>query len=275
MKIQAIIPAAGLGTRFFPITKTIPKEMLPILNKPAIQYVIEEGVAANISDFIMIINHHKTAIMNYFDSSFMVEQLIKEKNKNSGLDDLLMLCNSIRVSYIDQEIPLGLGHAVSLAAHLIDEEYVSILLPDDIIISAHAGIGQLIEVAQREKASVIAVQEVPRESVSSYGIVGIRKQINNHLSEISYVIEKPQPDSSPSQLGIIGRYVLSRSVFNALSHISKGIGNELQLTDAIDYMLSKGERIIACKVQGTRYDTGTPLGLLQANMALGLNNPLY
>ncbi len=273
--IKAVIPAAGLGTRFLPYTKVIPKELLNILNKPAIHYIVEEALASEINNFLMITSKGKEAIADYFDSSLDYEALIKNNVKRDLLASTERINRLAHFSYIRQPEPLGLGHAVLMAKHSIGKEYFGVLLPDDLIFAKQPGLAQLIRVARQEKASVIAVQEVPSECVSSYGIIGIKKQITPNLFHVSQLIEKPQPKDAPTNLAIIGRYILSPKIFNSLEELSTYSGQELQLTDGIAHMMHNNERVFAYKIQGTRYDIGTPLGWLKATLGCALQDPLY
>lgn len=269
MKItKAVIPAAGHGTRFLPWTKAVPKEMLPLLNKPAIQYIAEEIAQSGMNNCIMISTPHKYAIANYFDRSPVLEQFLREKKKSHLLDELKQLSDSIQFSYIYQEEAKGLGHAVWLARNAIAQEYFGVLLPDDIMVGAQPGIKQLAEIAQRENASVIAVQEISPEDISSYGVIAIKKQITSDLYEVESLVEKPASKDAPSNLAIIGRYILSHKIFKALDDVKPSAGGEIQLTDGISHMLKNGERLFAYKMRGTRYDIGTPAGWLQANFEL-------
>jgi UTP--glucose-1-phosphate uridylyltransferase len=275
--VKVLVPAAGLGARFLPYTKAIPKEMIPLLNKPAIQYIAEEGLQSDIANFIMIVGKNKEAIANHFDSSAFLESMLKEKDRDrlpllASIEKLSRLC---QFTYIRQSEPLGLGHAVWLARNAISKEYFGIALPDDIIISKQPALSQLIRVARQEKASVIAVQEVPTECISSYGIVGIKKQITPSLFQLSHIVEKPHPKDAPSSLAVVGRYILSSKVFNSLEHLSTYATPELQLTDAISHMMQHNERVFAYKVQGTRYDLGTPLGWIKAVIGSSLQDAEY
>jgi len=272
---KAIIPAAGLGTRFLPYTKSIPKEMLPLLNKPAIQYIIEECLKSDIHNFFMVTNKSKHALENYFDKNTELELALKERGKENIISGLKKVIKNSRFTYVRQSEPLGLGHAILMAKHSIGKEYFSVLLPDDIIISKQPGIDQLIEIARQERATVIAVQEVPQDCVSSYGIISIKKQITPKLFQLSGLVEKPNAKDAPSNLAVIGRYVLSHKIFTSLEEISTYAFDELQLTDAISHMARNGEKIFAYKVQGTRYDIGTVTGWLKATIGMGLQNPKY
>lgn len=272
---KAIIPAAGLGTRFLPFTKSVPKEMLPLLNIPAIQYIIQEGLASNIKQFFMITGKGKQAIADHFDASPLLESILEERNKLALIADIDKIIKAAHFTYIRQSEPLGLGHAVWMARHSIGKEYFGIFLPDDIITGKMAALAQLIRIARQEKASVIAVQEVPNELVSSYGIVAIRKQITPNLFQVSQLVEKPSHKDAPSNLAVIGRYVLSHKIFNALDDMSAYATDELQLTDGISLMMKNNEKVFAYKVQGTRYDIGTPIGWLKAVISLSLQHPEY
>lgn len=263
MKVtKTIIPAAGLGTRLLPYTKTVPKEMIALGNKPAIQYIIEEGMHSAIENFFIILNKEKTQIPDYFSRNAALEKILKESNKLHLLDDLYTLLEKTELHYIEQPEPKGLGHAVLMAENQIANEYFSIMLPDDIVFSESPGIGQLIAIAQQYNASVIAVREVPLEKVSSYGIVSIKETIADDIFEIHELVEKPSIEKTPSQLAITGRYVLSPRIFDALKELQKTkISGELQLTDAIAYMMKQyGEKVLAYKIKGTLHDVGNPSG---------------
>jgi UTP--glucose-1-phosphate uridylyltransferase len=272
---KALIPVAGLGTRFYPVTKSIPKEMLPLLNKPALHYILEEGLQSAIKQFVIVTNKYKYAIENYLDSSPELEILLGHTKKQLLTSDIEKIINAAQFVYLKQPEPLGLGHAVWLARNIIGKEYFGIFLPDDIITGKEAGLAQLIRVARQEKASVIAVQEIPMECASSYGMVAIKKQITSNLFQVASLVEKPQPKDAPSNLAIIGRYVLSHKIFKALDETSVGAGQELQLTDAISCMMMQNEKVLAYKIQGTRYDIGTPLGWIKAIITMALQHPEY
>jgi UTP--glucose-1-phosphate uridylyltransferase len=272
---KAIIPAAGLGTRFLPYTKAIPKEMLPLLDKPAIQHIVEEGLSSDIKQFLMITGRSKEAIANHFDIAPELEHFLQERNKSHFIAGIDRIIRQAEFAYIRQAEPLGLGHAIWLARHHIGKEYFGIFLPDDIIVGKQPGLAQLMRVARQEKASVIAVQEVPLECASSYGMVAIKKQITPNLFQVSHLVEKPERKDAPSNLAIIGRYVLSHKIFQALDETGTHAGGELQLTDGITQMMKLNEKVFAYKVQGTRYDIGTPIGWLKATMGLALQHPEY
>jgi UTP--glucose-1-phosphate uridylyltransferase len=272
---KAIIPAAGLGTRFLPATKVIPKEMVPLLNKPAIQYVVEEGVKSGIKQFVIITERNKSSLANHFDTLPELDKILKSKKKIHLLDDIYKLIKAAEFMYVRQSEPLGLGHAIWTARHAFKKEYVSIFLPDDIITGPVPGMAQLIKVATQEKCSVVAVKEVPFEQVSNYGVIAVKKQFSPNLFQVKELVEKPLEKDAPSNLAIVGRYVLSPGIFESLSDLNRGAIGEVQLTDGIQNLLLSGEKVFAYKIQGTRYDVGTPMGWLKANIALALKHPEY
>lgn len=269
---KAIIPAAGLGTRFLPFTKAVPKEMLPLLNKPAIQYIIEEGIASALSTFLIVTGKGKQAIEDHFDPDYDLEMLLKEHGKSDLIASLKKIEKAAQFYYVRQQEALGLGHAVWTARHFIGKEYFGVFLPDDIIISKTPAFEQLVKIARQEKASIIAVQEVPNETVSSYGIIGIKKQITPNLFQVSHVHEKPERKDAPSNLAIVGRYILSHKIFASLESIDIDAKGELQLTDAIAHMMHNNEKVFAYKIQGIRYDIGTPLGWIKATIGCALQD---
>ncbi|OQA36143.1 MAG: UTP--glucose-1-phosphate uridylyltransferase [Candidatus Dependentiae bacterium ADurb.Bin331] len=271
--VKAIIPAGGLGTRFLPFTKAVPKELLPILNKPAIQYIVEEGLASDISQFFVITSKGKSAIEDHFDPNVELELLLKERNQLDLISSLERIARAAQFCYIRQSEPLGLGHAIWSARHTIGKEYFGVFLPDDIIISKVPAMLQLLKIARQEKASVIAVQEVPIEQVSSYGVISIKKQLTPNLFQVSHVVEKPDQKESPSNLAIVGRYVLSNKIFASLEQIEADKKGELQLTDAISHMMHNNEKVFAFKIQGMRYDVGNPIGWIKAIIGCALQDP--
>lgn len=271
---KVIIPAAGLGERFLPYSKTCPREMLPLLNKPAMQHVAEEALLSELANIIVITSKGKGSISDHFDISLIDAQL-RDRDKLGLLASIEKLARLAQFTYIRQPEPLGLGHALWLARHCINKEYFAVALPDDIIVSKQPALSQLIRVARQEKASVVAVQEVPSECISSYGIVAIKKSITPNLFQLSNVVEKPHPKDAPSSLAIVGRYVLSSKIFQSLDEMSSYEQSELHLTDAIAHMMQHNERVFAYKVQGTRYDIGTPLGWVKAVIGSALQDPEY
>lgn len=273
---QAIIPAAGLGTRFLPATKITPKEMLPLLDKPAIQYVVEEAVRSGIKDFVMVLNKTKKSIEDHFDTLVELQSHLTSRNKQESLDSIAKIIELARFAYVRQHEPRGLGHAVWSAKHVIGNKHVAIMLPDDIIMGPVPGLAQLMKIALQERCSVIAVQEVPLADVSRYGIINIKKQISPNLFQIRDVVEKPSQIEAPSNLAIVGRYILSPDIFDALEDSKTGALGEIQLTDGIQKLLLSGEKVFGYKLQGThRYDVGTPLDWLKANIACALRHQAF
>lgn len=269
---KSIIPAGGLGTRFLPATKTVPKEMLPILEKPAIQYIAEEGVKAGIKTFVVITGKNKKSIEDHFDTC---GPQLRDRSKDHCFDGLNRIIESANFVYIRQKEALGLGHAVWTANHVVNKEHVAVMLPDEIIISQVPAIAQLMLIAQQEKCNVVGIQEVPLDQVSKYGIIGIKKQFSPNLFQVKELVEKPSIANAPSNLAIIGRYVLSSNIFPILGESKVGFGGEIQLTDAIQSMIYSGEKVFAYKIQGNRYDVGNPIGMLKANLDFALRHEQY
>ena len=251
---KVIIPAAGLGTRFFPWSRSMPKELLPLGDAPAIEHVVREAIASGCTDMIMIAGARKHAIIDYFEKANLPASF----------------------AYVPQPEPKGLGHAVLMAAPLVQNEYVGIILPDELLFCDDVpGMKQLIEVAKREQASVVAVRAVPREQICSLGAVAIKRQIDGKTVEVSALVEKPKLEEIPSNLALIGRYVLSPKIFESLRAIKPGAKGEYQLTDAIAHMLASGEKVVAYQVDGTRHDIGNPRGWIKAVIASALDSKLY
>lgn len=271
---KVIIPAAGLGTRFYPYCKTVPKEMLPILTKSALQIVMEEAIASSLNNFLIITRNDKY-INTLLDPAPGLQALLRERHQEELLASIDRVINGSNISYLHQHEPLGLGHALWLARHLIGKEYCAIMLPDDLISGDQPALSQLMRIARQEKASIIAVQELPEEELVNYGVITIRKQITPNLYQVANIIEKPQPHEIPSNLAVVGRYILSYKIFMALEQLSTYAKEELQLTDAITTMLHCNERVFAYKIHGMRHDIGTPLGWLKANISYGLKNNHY
>jgi UTP--glucose-1-phosphate uridylyltransferase len=273
MKInKAVIPAAGLGTRFLPYTKSIPKEMLPILEKPSIQLIIEEGLASDISDFIIIANDDKQALKHFLTHQPKLENELAERGKLNLLEDLNKVIDAGQFSFVPQPKALGLGHAVLQTKEAVGNEYFGIFLPDEIMVGEIPALAQLIHVAEKYNASVIGVLEVPRAKVSSYGIVAIKEQLEDGIFDVAQLVEKPAIDQAPSNLAIVGRYILSPRIFSSLENTKPGAGNEIQLTDGIADMMRNGERVIAYVMNTSRYDVGNPQGWLEANMDIASKN---
>ena len=266
----AIFPVAGLGTRFLPVTKAGPKEMLPIVDKPVIQYVVEEAVQAGIDHLVFITSSSKRAIEDYFDTNYELEMRLQEKNKLAELETVKnILPKHVRFSYVRQSNPLGLGDAVLSARHVVGDQPFAVLLPDDVIDCGEKNcLQQMIEVYERFNANVIAVESVPFHQIHRYGIVSVETNAvcKNRMVNI---IEKPSRDQTSSNLAVTGRYILSPRIFHCLENIEQGVGGEIQLTDAIGQLLQE-ELTIAFAFHGHRYDCGTQLGLLQATLAYAL-----
>ncbi len=269
MKIRkAVIPVAGLGTRFLPATKAQPKEMLPLVDKPVIQYIVEEAVKAGIKQIVFVTGKHKRAIEDHFDTNFELETNLEKKGKLELLKLVKEITNLAEIIYVRQKEPLGLGHAILTAEPAIGNEPFAVLLGDDIMISEKAAIKQLMETYDRYKCSVLGVQEVHPESVSSYGIIS-GNNVENDVIKIDKLVEKPSIDEAPSNLAITGRYILTPTIFNMLKKTPPGKGNEIQLTDAI-VKLSMKEAIYGKVMEGNRYDTGSKLGFLKATIDFAL-----
>ncbi|MBE3573170.1 MAG: UTP--glucose-1-phosphate uridylyltransferase GalU [Moorella humiferrea] len=268
---KAVIPAAGWGTRFLPATKAQPKEMLPIVDKPAIQFIVEEAVAAGMEDILIITGKNKRAIEDHFDRSLELENLLREKAK----EELLALVEGVSeladIHYIRQKEQLGLGHAVYCARKFIGEDPFAVLLGDDIIVNRPSCLEQMLEVYREVKAAVIAVQEVPREEVDRYGIIE-PLDIKGRLIEVKDLVEKPRPEEAPSNLAVIGRYILIPEIFPLLAEVKPGAGGEIQLTDALR-LLARERRVYAYRFEGKRYDIGDKLGFLQATVEFALARP--
>ena len=260
---KIIIPAAGIGSRFLPITKSIPKEMLPLSNKPAIEYIVQEAVDANITDVGIIISPEKNIIKEYFSPNINLDNFIKNSNQHNYLNDLNKLIENAKFSYFYQNNPAGLADALMHAQDFVKlNEFFTVALPDDIIFGKKAEISNLIEMAQLTKGMVIAVQEVPEDQISNYGIVKIKKQINDQCFQIDSLIEKPQQKDAPSSLAIVGRYVFSHELFNFIPQTPCAKNGEILLPETVNLMIQNGFPVFACKIQGKRFDTGTPQGWL-------------
>jgi UTP--glucose-1-phosphate uridylyltransferase len=268
---KAIITAAGLGTRFLPVTKAQPKEMLPLVDKPTIQYGVEEAIESGIEEVIMVIGGGKRAIVDHFDRSREIEYYLEARGKHDMLETLHqvdVLTDRVELVYVQQKEPLGLGHAVGCARRLVEGEPCAVLLPDDVILGAEPCLAQLIGAYQETGATVIATRRVPPDQISRYGIIATGSS-SGRLHEVVDLVEKPHVDDAPSDLAILGRYVLTPEVFDAIGRTGEGAGKEIQLTDAIKQTI-KGGRVVAFEVEGDYYDTGTVPGYLKANLALAL-----
>ena len=272
MKIRkAVVTAAGWGTRFLPATKAQPKEMLPLVDKPMIQYVIEEAVASGIKHIIIVTAFGKRAIEDHFDRSVELELALKKKGDGALLKKVQRISELADICYIRQKEQLGLGHAILITKDLVGDEPFAIFLPDDIIEAKVPAMKQMIEVYNHYKCSVIAVEKVPPEATSSYGIIS-PKRVEDRVYQVDGLVEKPEPKDAPSDLGIVGRYILTPEIFGMLEKTTPGKGGEIQLTDGLRLLLGK-QQIYAYQFEGTRYDTGTPLGFLKASVEFALRRP--
>ena len=272
MKVRkAVIPAAGLGTRFLPATKSQPKEMLPIVDKPTIQYIIEEAAAAGVEDIIVVTGRNKRSIEDHFDRSIELEFELERKDKEDMLQMVREIPAIANIHFIRQKQPLGLGHAVLTASHFIGEEPFAVLLGDDVVVSQKPVLQQMVEVFNEYKTSILGVQEVSADAVSRYGIVDCR-HVDNDVYKVRDLIEKPKKEDAPSNIAILGRYILTPIIFKYLETQTPGAGGEIQLTDALK-RLAKDEAMYAYVFKGHRYDVGTKIGFLQANIEFALRNP--
>lgn len=272
---KAVFPVAGLGTRFLPATKAQPKEMLPIVDKPLIQYAVEEAAAAGITDMIFITGRNKRAIEDHFDKAYELECELEAAGKDALLELVQnVMPKHVNCIYIRQSAALGLGHAVLCARPVVGDEPFAVVLADDFM---HVGQGQRPVLAQmtaayaREKASLLAVQDVPRANTRQYGIVCTRPYVDN-MEQVTGIVEKPLPEDAPSTLAVVGRYILTPGVFDELEGLVPGTGGEIQLTDGIAALMKK-ERVVAYRYAGERYDCGSKLGYLQATVAVGTEHP--
>jgi UTP--glucose-1-phosphate uridylyltransferase len=271
---RAIFPAAGLGTRFLPVTKAQPKEMLPLVDKPTIQYGVEEAIASGLEQVIMVIGGGKRAVVDHFDRSREIELYLEQRGKRDLLEILAgvdRLSDQLDILYVQQKDPLGLGHAVWTARRLVEGEPCAVLLADDVILGGPPCLRQLIEVHAQTGATVLAVRRVLPDQVSRYGVIDPESS-RGRLHEVRDLVEKPQPGRAPSDLAILGRYVLTPEVFRALDRTEPGAGSEIQLTDGIRGALETG-RVVALEFEGDYYDTGTIPGYLKANLAMALKRP--
>lgn len=273
MKVRkAIIPAAGLGTRFLPATKAQPKEMLPVVDKPTIQYIIEEAVASGIEDIIIVTGRGKRAIEDHFDISYELEDLLTKKQKWKELDEVKRISEQANIHYIRQKEPKGLGHAIYCAKTFIGNEPFAVMLGDDIVYSLTPCLQQLVEVYEKYHSSVIGVQKVLPEEVQKYGIVDGEVYEDKKMIRVRSLIEKPSISNAPTNIAIMGRYILSPNIFPILGNLPPGANGEIQLTDALS-ILSKREMLLGLEFIGKRYDIGDKLGFLKANIEYSLRHP--
>lgn len=269
---KAIFPVAGLGTRFLPATKAQPKEMLPVVDKPLIQYAVEEAYSAGIKKMIFVNGRHKRAIEDHFDTAFELEYELEM----AGKKELLAVVNSIRPKdmeciYIRQPKALGLGHAVLCAQSVVADEPFAVVLADDLMVGKPSILKQMVEQYDEWQASILAVQEVPAEHTKRYGIVA-GTAVAERMMDISQIVEKPEPANAPSNLGVAGRYILNPGIFREIANLPRGVGGEIQLTDGIAALMRR-EKVFAYRYEGKRYDCGSKEGFLQANVELALEHP--
>ena len=269
---KAVFPVAGMGTRFLPATKASPKEMLPIVDKPLIQYAVEEAVAAGITDMVFVTGRSKRAIEDHFDKAYELESELEARGKNEMLEFVRnMIPKNINCIYIRQAEALGLGHAVLCAKPVIGDEPFAVLLADDLLVGTPAVMKQMTDTYDYYRCSVLGVQDVPRADTKSYGIVDVRK-VAERVEQVNAIVEKPKPEDAPSTLAVVGRYILTPRIFHHLENIKPGAGGEIQLTDGIASLLGE-EQVLAYRYDGIRYDCGSKLGYLQATVDLGRRHP--
>lgn len=267
---KAVIPAAGFGTRFLPATKAVPKEMLPIVDIPTIQYIVEEAVASGIEEILIVTNCYKSCIENHFDNSFELEKKLEASGDTERLEMVQKIASLANVYAVRQKNPRGLGHAVLCAKSFVGDEPFAILLGDDVVVNDGEGaIKQLMDAAETYNGSVVGVQSVADSAVHKYGIVAPRQEVGDRVVELSTMVEKPKLEDAPSNLAVLGRYVLEPEIFDYLENQAPGAGNEIQLTDAIA-RLAKDKKVYACDFEGTRYDVGDKVGFLKAQIDFAL-----
>jgi UTP--glucose-1-phosphate uridylyltransferase len=270
---KAVFPAAGLGTRFLPATKAQPKEMLPLVDKPIIQYGVEEALAAGCDQIIIITGRGKTAIEDHFDVSYELERMLEERGKTELLGIVRQISDMIHVAYVRQKEAMGLGHAVLMARELVGDEPFAVLLADDVIDAEKPCLKQMMEIFEESQCSIIATQEVNGPAISSYGVLDAERvegKFNGRAFNVRNLVEKPKQEEAPSNLAIIGRYILTPTIFETLERTPLGAGGELQLTDGLRGLLSAGERILGYTFEGKRHDAGDKLGFLKATVEFAL-----
>jgi UTP--glucose-1-phosphate uridylyltransferase len=267
---KAVFPAAGLGTRFLPATKASPKEMMPLVDKPLIQYVVEEAVSSGIEEVVLITGRAKRAIEDHFDVAFELEEDLKAKGKHKLLSEVQRIANLVTFCYIRQKKALGLGHAVLMAKRIVGNEPFAVLLGDDIIDARIPALKQMMNVYKRYPATILAIQKVPKSQTRQYGVIDAKK-IEDGVYLVKDLVEKPSPAEAPSNLAIIGRYILTPEIFGALERTKPGKGGEIQLTDGLRLLMQK-QPIYAYEFNGVRHDAGDKLGFLKATVEFGLKN---
>lgn len=268
---KAVFPVAGMGTRFLPATKASPKEMLPVVDKPLIQYAVEEAVAAGITELIFITGRNKRSIEDHFDKAYELETELENRNKKKLLELVQeILPSNVSCIYIRQAEALGLGHAVLCAKPVVGDEPFAVILADDLIAGEPGAMEQMVRLFDDTHSSVLGVETVAREETGSYGIVEVQKNVRGH-QEVASIVEKPHPDVAPSNLAVVGRYILTARIFDKLINTVPGAGGEIQLTDGIAALM-KDEPVLALPFEGTRYDCGSKLGYLKATVEYGLQH---
>jgi UTP--glucose-1-phosphate uridylyltransferase len=273
---KAVFPAAGLGTRFLPATKAQPKEMLPLVDKPIIQYGVEEALASGCDQIIIITGRGKTAIEDHFDVSYELEKMLEERGKTELLSIVRQISDMIHVAYVRQKEAMGLGHAVLMARELVGNEPFAVLLADDVIDAQKPCLRQMMDVFEESQCSIIATQEVNGPAISSYGVLDAEKiedKFDGRAFNVRSLVEKPKQEEAPSNLAIIGRYILTPTIFETLERTPLGAGGELQLTDGLRGLLSAGEKIYGYTFEGKRHDAGDKLGFLKATVEFALKRP--
>lgn len=268
---KAVIPAAGLGTRLLPVSKVVPKELLPIVDRPLLHYIVEEALDAGITQIIIVTSKGKKSIADYFDPAPHLENMLKERGEFFSAAAMRRVRTEAEFTFVRQNEQLGLGHAIYTARHAVGDEPFAVLLPDDIIDAPTPVTGQLLATAQRYSASVVAVEEVLPEHISDYGVIK-SVDVTEGVYRVLGLVEKPSAEDAPSNLGIVGRYILTPEVFEAVSRITTGVKGELQLTDGIALLMAK-QKVYARRFQGLRHDAGNPLGLIKASVSLALKRP--
>lgn len=270
---KAVFPVAGLGTRFLPATKTVPKEMLPVVDRPLIQYAVDEAIEAGCDTLVFVTNRYKHAVADYFDKAYELEQKLERAGKQEQLELVRnVLPEGVRAVFVTQPEARGLGHAVLCAKPVVGDEPFAVLLPDDLIWNRGDGaLKQMADHAEASGAAVVAVQDVPRSQVSSYGIATV-PDFENRSGRIRGIVEKPRPEEAPSTLAVVGRYILPAAIFQELERTGAGNGGEIQLTDAIAALVAKGERFDAFRFHGSRFDCGTHIGLIEATIRYALDH---
>jgi UTP--glucose-1-phosphate uridylyltransferase len=271
---KAVFPVAGMGSRFLPATKASPKEMMPIVDKPLIQYAVEEAVEAGITDMVFVTGRNKRAIPDHFDKAYELEAELAIRGKTELLRLVQeVIPKNINCIYIRQNMALGLGHAVLCAKPVIQDEPFAVILADDLVDAQPSSVKQMVDIFERHHCSILGVQDVPREHTRSYGIVS-STNLEPDLDKVSGIVEKPKPEDAPSTLAVIGRYILTPRIFHHLEKVEPGTGGEIQLTDGIAALM-QDEQLLAYRFQGTRYDCGNKLGYLKAIVAYGLKHPEF